>query len=168
MHELIILGFLQESSMHGYELKSRADSLLAGIFTVSYGSLYPKFKQLEHKGFITATSTFSEGGQQKIVYSITNQGRGYFHQLMTREYNESFQAARARFKLRTLFFNHLDFESILPVIKTFKELLAIEITTLEKTLSSENENLLPYQKAALLNSYDLLKLKAQWVNSLMR
>lgn len=154
--------------MHGYELKNLADKLLAGTYSVSYGSLYPKFKMLEQQGYITSKASMSEGGQQKIYYSITHQGRGYFLQLMNASQNESFHLAWVRFKLKSLFFKHLEYEQILPIITDFRKLLKNELSLIEEAINDSSGMLDHYSRSSLLNSYDLLKLKIQWLNALLK
>ncbi|MDP9318982.1 MAG: PadR family transcriptional regulator, partial [Actinomycetota bacterium] len=44
--ELAVLGLLNESPMHGYELRKRVTGLLGWGRVLSYGSLYPCLKQM--------------------------------------------------------------------------------------------------------------------------
>ena len=54
MLELAILGLLQESPMHGYELRKQLTAKLGAIrAAISYGSLYPTLRRLQAAGWIT-------------------------------------------------------------------------------------------------------------------
>ena len=53
MLELAILGLLQESPMHGYELRKELATKLGTIrAAISYGTLYPTLKRLQTAGWI--------------------------------------------------------------------------------------------------------------------
>jgi DNA-binding PadR family transcriptional regulator len=52
MLELAILGLLKEQPLHGYELKKRLGDTLGSLWGISYGSLYPALRRLEHDGSI--------------------------------------------------------------------------------------------------------------------
>ena len=43
MLEIAVLGLLNESPMHGYELRKRLATLFGTFRAFSYGSLYPTF-----------------------------------------------------------------------------------------------------------------------------
>ena len=47
MLELAVLGLLQESPMHGYELRKRLTGLLGAFRAFSYGSLYPALRRMQ-------------------------------------------------------------------------------------------------------------------------
>jgi DNA-binding PadR family transcriptional regulator len=50
--ELAILGLLKEQPLHGYELKKRLGETLGSLWGISYGSLYPALRRLEHDSSI--------------------------------------------------------------------------------------------------------------------
>jgi DNA-binding PadR family transcriptional regulator len=52
MLELALLGLLKEQPLHGYELKKRLGETLGSLWGISYGSLYPALRRLEHDGSI--------------------------------------------------------------------------------------------------------------------
>ena len=45
--ELAVLGLLQESPLHGYELRKRLNTLLGSLRALSYGSLYPALRDMQ-------------------------------------------------------------------------------------------------------------------------
>jgi DNA-binding PadR family transcriptional regulator len=51
--EIAVLGLLNESPMHGYELRKRLSSLLGAFRAFSYGSLYPTLRKLQEAGWIS-------------------------------------------------------------------------------------------------------------------
>ena len=54
MLELAILGLLQDSELHGYELKKRLGETLGPFSSASFGSLYPALRRLEAAGAVKA------------------------------------------------------------------------------------------------------------------
>lgn len=58
MLDLAILGLLKEQPLHGYELKKRLGETLGFLWGVSFGSLYPALRRLEHERAIESL----EGG----------------------------------------------------------------------------------------------------------
>src|SRR5689334_19331872 len=82
--ELAVLGLLQESPLHGYELRKRLNLLLGWGRLLSYGSLYPALKRLLRAGWITEVTTpDAVSRRQRIVYQITPAGRQFFGEQIT-------------------------------------------------------------------------------------
>jgi DNA-binding PadR family transcriptional regulator len=56
MFDLAILGLLEETDLHGYELRKRLGELPGMGLAVSFGSLYPALGRLERAGLVKAVS----------------------------------------------------------------------------------------------------------------
>lgn len=109
--ELAVLGLLQESPLHGYELRKRLNLLLGWTRLLSYGSLYPALKRMLRYGWITEVTTTVPSAsvvsrRQRIVYQITPAGLEYF----TSEITEAGPAAweDESFNMRFAFFSRTD------------------------------------------------------------
>src|SRR5262245_10467652 len=84
--ELAVLGLLQESPMHGYELRKQLTTKLGAIrAAISYGSLYPTLRRLETAGWIAEAAAKEEGEipplttrRGRVVYQITAEGKERF------------------------------------------------------------------------------------------
>ena len=78
--ELAVLGLLQESPLHGYELRKRLNLLFGWTRLLSYGSLYPALKRMLRAGWITevAAGPGVVSRRQRIVYQLTPAGSDYF------------------------------------------------------------------------------------------
>lgn len=74
--QYIILGLLAHEDMSGYDLKKKIDLMISQFWEVGYGQIYPNLKVLEQEGAITGRSEVSDLGPDRIVYSITDKGRG--------------------------------------------------------------------------------------------
>ena len=92
MLEFALLGLLQQSPMHGYELRKELAQVLGGLRSISFGSLYPALKRLHAAGWITtcepgpgtplpADAPPLTGRRGKVVYTITAEGKERFHEL---------------------------------------------------------------------------------------
>ncbi|HET8604291.1 MAG TPA: PadR family transcriptional regulator [Marmoricola sp.] len=83
--ELAVLGLLQETPLHGYELRKRLNLLLGWGRLLSYGSLYPALKRMLRAGWITEVASVSPGmsRRQRIVYQITPEGAKFFGDQIT-------------------------------------------------------------------------------------
>lgn len=100
MLELAILGLLQESPMHGYELRKELTAKLGAIrAAISYGSLYPTLRRLQAAGWITeAADTPATAGEVpaltsrrgRVVYEITAEGKERFAQLVAQAGPETY------------------------------------------------------------------------------
>jgi DNA-binding PadR family transcriptional regulator len=74
MTEYILLGFLMEQNMTGYEMKQHMSISTSYFVDASFGSIYPSLKRLEQKGLVEFRE-ITESGKAKKVYSIKDRGR---------------------------------------------------------------------------------------------
>ena len=81
MYELIILSLLMRMSMHGYLIVKVTNDLIGPWARISSGSLSTILNELEQRGLI-ASPRQVRGGRQARVFTITEEGRKRFHQLM--------------------------------------------------------------------------------------
>ncbi len=77
MTEYILLGFLMERDMTGYDMKQHMSISTSYFVDASYGSIYPSLKRLEQKGLVELKETV-ETGKLKKIYSINEQGKAEF------------------------------------------------------------------------------------------
>ncbi|WP_375484594.1 PadR family transcriptional regulator [uncultured Jatrophihabitans sp.] len=97
MLEIAVLGLLNESPMHGYELRKRLSGLLGTFRAFSYGSLYPTLRKLSEAGWIydesptedTAASGRSRRG--KRVYRLTADGKEHLAELLAEVGPDAFE-----------------------------------------------------------------------------
>ena len=86
--ELAVLGMLQESPTHGYELRKRLNTLLGPFRALSYGTLHPCLKSLLVRGWIRevgddpATASPLAPKRARIVYELTAEGKERFQSLV--------------------------------------------------------------------------------------
>ena len=83
--ELILMKLLSERAMYGYELTQIVAKRSGGVVEVPEGSLYPTMYKLGEKGYVTDERRTVGKRQQRVYYSLTEQGKEQLD-LMLREY----------------------------------------------------------------------------------
>jgi DNA-binding PadR family transcriptional regulator len=88
MLEIAVLGLLNQSPMHGYELRKRLSTLLGTFRAFSYGSLYPTLRRLAEAGWISEEAPLEASGPStrsrrgKRVYRLTAEGKEHLASLL--------------------------------------------------------------------------------------
>lgn len=82
MLELAILGLLADTPMHGYELRKHVHRVLGMVRALSYGTLYPRLRDLVGAGLITEAGRPAMGGRSRITYAVTPAGQERFQSLL--------------------------------------------------------------------------------------
>src|SRR5690606_413352 len=92
MLELAILGLLHDRPMHGYELRKQLHVVMGTMRTLSYGTLYPRLREMVQRGWITEAedtilmrrpaSGLAAGRRARITYELTADGKERFAQLL--------------------------------------------------------------------------------------
>lgn len=72
---LVVLHFLSEKPMYGYEITAALKSRSDGKYMISI--LYPVLYRLEEQGFICISSTEVTDGRARSYYSITDAGQAH-------------------------------------------------------------------------------------------
>src|SRR3954467_10683320 len=126
MLELAILGLLQQSPMHGYELRKELAQVLGGLRSISFGSLYPALKRLHAAGLITTDDPAPEtlpadappltGRRGKVVYRITAEGKERFQELVSQTGPEAYDDGRL-FGVHLAFFRHTAADARLRILE---------------------------------------------------
>jgi DNA-binding PadR family transcriptional regulator len=83
--EFAILGLLQGTPMHGYELSKQLATVLGAFRALSYGSLYPCLKELRADGLIAEEHDEAEpvtNRRSRKVYRLTADGKERLHDLL--------------------------------------------------------------------------------------
>jgi DNA-binding PadR family transcriptional regulator len=85
--DIAVLGLLNESPMHGYELRKRLSATLGPMRAFSYGSLYPTLRRLSEAGWISEEAPLEATGtirsrRGKRVYQLTAEGKEHLADLL--------------------------------------------------------------------------------------
>ena len=113
MLELAVLGLLQESPLHGYELRQRLKATLGSFRAFSYGSLYPSLRRMQAVGWIAQDDGNAEvvagapvltGRRGKVVYKLTAEGKERLAELLSEAGPSSWEDET--FGVHFAFFSH--------------------------------------------------------------
>ena len=161
MLELAVLGLLNESPMHGYELKRRLSDL--GFWRVSFGSLYPALKRLERKDYVIV----SPGGTRRKVYEITPAGRARFQELL-----ESDGAEEEReFSLKLAFFRYLEPDRRLGLLERRRATLISRLSdsreAIRSSASRAKRRMDRYTLALMERSVQSVEADIAWLDELI-
>jgi len=84
--EFAVLGLLQGTPLHGYELSKQLATVLGAFRALSYGSLYPCLKELRADGLIAEEHDETEpvtNRRSRKVYRLTADGKERLHDLLS-------------------------------------------------------------------------------------
>lgn len=90
---LVVLNFLKERPMYGYEITAALKERSGGKYKISI--LYPVLYRLEDQGYIEISSTEVADGRARSYYSITDAGRAY----LEKTWNEYLEISEVFVKL---------------------------------------------------------------------
>ncbi len=85
MYELIVLSLLMRLPFHGYLIVKITNDMIGPWAKISSGTLYPLLSRMEQAGLIalaTPEKQATPGERPMRTFSITDEGRKRFHQLM--------------------------------------------------------------------------------------
>jgi DNA-binding PadR family transcriptional regulator len=164
MLEDVILGFLMEGSMSGYEIKNFMSYSTANFFNASFGSIYPALKRLETKGFITSSEVV-QGGKYKKKYEITETGKKEFYQWIQEPANIA--GGGHEHLLKVFFFNHIDKEKARLNIQKMIEAAKKELSELEKIETLIKDKSDEYKFSTLLFGVEYYKFLVGWYESFL-
>jgi DNA-binding PadR family transcriptional regulator len=69
-----LLGLLEGTSRHGYDLKQSYDRQFGGVKPIRFGQVYRTLAQLERDGRVTVVAVEAGAGPDRKRYSITAEG----------------------------------------------------------------------------------------------
>src|SRR2546428_12195126 len=73
--ELVVLAFLDDQSLHGYELTQLIEERSGGALTFNFASLYATLYKLEERKWIQGRWVEKAGQRRRRYYKITAEGR---------------------------------------------------------------------------------------------
>lgn len=83
MTNLILLSFLRQRPMHGYEIQQLIQASRMDLWTnILSGSIYYALNKMESDGLIAATAEERTGARLRKIYSITDEGEKLFQQMI--------------------------------------------------------------------------------------
>jgi DNA-binding PadR family transcriptional regulator len=169
--ELAILGLLQASPLHGYELRKRLSTLLGTLRVISFGALYPALKSLTEAGHIEETEDPSAAGpalsakRSRITYSITDDGRLHLADLLSDSGPDTWDDEG--FGVRMAFFAATRAEVRRRILEGRRSRLAERRATLRESLNATRERLDQYTLALQRHGLDGIENELRWIDDLI-
>ena len=168
MLEFAILGLLQQSPMHGYELRKELAAVLGGLRSISYGSLYPCLKDMLAAGLLATDSDASEigaGRRSRIVYKLTAEGKERLQEQLAEGGPSAWDDDS--FGVRFAFFSQTDAEVRLAILEGRRSRLEERRETVTSGLSRTREKLDRYTLELQQHGLDSVDREVRWLNELI-
>ncbi|MDH2425540.1 PadR family transcriptional regulator [Sphaerisporangium sp. TRM90804] len=180
--ELAVLGSLNETPLHGYELRKRLNALLGMFRAFSYGSLYPCLRQLLVNGLITeeppeetAATTAAQaardaspplaGRRSKIVYRLTAEGKERLQHLLTQAGPSAWEDES--FGVHFAFFRHTEAEVRLRILEGRRSRLEERLDAVRTALARTRERLDSYTLELQRHGLESVEREVRWLNELI-
>lgn len=175
MLDLAILGLLQESPMHGYELRKQLATKLGAIrAAISYGSLYPTLRRLQTAGWIAqagetpaddATVPPLTSRRGRIVYKITAEGKERFQDLLAQVGPEAYEDAA--FGIHFAFFARTDVDVRLRILEGRRRKIEERREGFREVLARAAERLDAYTLELQKHGLEAADREVRWLEELI-
>ena len=176
MLEFAILGLLQQSPMHGYELRKQLAAVLGGLRSISFGSLYPALKRLREAGYVTTDELDLAslppdappltGRRQKVVYTITAEGKERFQELVSQTGPETYDDG-GLFGVHLAFFRHTPDEARLRILEGRRRTVEQQREGLRTSLARTRERLDRYTLELQRHGLESVDREVRWLSELI-
>jgi len=110
-----LLGFLNHSSMTGYDLKQHFDQSVRHFWSANLSQMYPTLSQMEKDGLLTMVVEYQEKHPPRKVYRITEAGRRELKQWLAEPIG--LPSLRIPFLVKVFFGGCLEKEEIIALLK---------------------------------------------------
>ena len=169
--ELAVLGLLQESPMHGYELRKRLNGLLGAFRALSYGTLYPALKSLTGQGLIQetaaddGTTSALAGRRARIVYELTAEGKERFQSLIRSPGPAAWEDET--FDVHFAFFSRTDAASRLQVLEGRRTRLQERLDGVRRSMVRTREKIDSYTLELQRHGQESVEREVRWLTELI-
>jgi DNA-binding PadR family transcriptional regulator len=83
----VILGFIYEEPMSGYDIKQMMEHSVSYFFDASFGAIYPALRKMEKEGLVEKQVIQQDGKPNKNLFVITESGKEQFQQYLNSPIN---------------------------------------------------------------------------------
>jgi len=172
MLEIAVLGLLNESPMHGYELRKRLSNLLGAFRAFSYGSLYPTLRRLAEAGWISEEESIEPVGASaprsrrgKRVYRLTAEGKEHLADLLADVGPEAFDDDG--FGARLAFFGQTRSDIRLQILEGRRRRVEEQRDGMKSTLARTGERLDRYTRELHEHGLESVDREVRWLTELI-
>ncbi len=139
----IILGFLHDRDMTGYDIRQRFARSFSFFSGISFGSIYPAIAKLEKSGLITTRVVTGEKGPSKKICRITEKGKDAFKEAVAEPLPDN--RYKNPYVARLYFFAHLPKEKRLALTEAYLQEISENRKRLEAFRPFIREKADPFQ-----------------------
>jgi DNA-binding PadR family transcriptional regulator len=175
MLEIAVLGLLNESPMHGYELRKRLATLLGTFRAFSYGSLYPTLRRLTEAGWLTEEPAFEgladadarpvRSRRGKRVYRLTADGKEHLAELLAEVGPDAFD--EEGFGARLAFFAQTRSDIRLQILEGRRRRVQEQREGLSATLARTGERVDRYTRQLHEHGLESVDREVRWLSELI-
>ncbi|MGB8345462.1 MAG: PadR family transcriptional regulator [Ktedonobacteraceae bacterium] len=166
--DILILSALHRRPQHGYEIKKSLESLFGGFLTLTNSMLYPALQRFEEMGAVQRVVLRQEGKPDRHIYHLTDRGIAIMLDLM-RDFPPEVAKREAEFLVRVAFFDLLDPQERLDILKTRQGVLSrrqANIPRMKETLYGMGR--LPFVGHVLTFREHQFQLELDWIEALIQ
>src|SRR3954471_2322151 len=169
--ELAILGLLQDSPMHGYELRKRLNAVLGAFRALSYGTLYPALKSLLAAGLIREAGHVDgpapplAGKRARIVYELTAEGKERFNSLAREPGPAAWEDGT--FDVHFAFFARTDAATRLQILEGRRTRLQERLDGVRRSMTRTRERLDTYTLELQRHGLESVEREVRWLTELI-
>lgn len=172
MLEIAVLGLLNDSPMHGYELRKQLSSLLGTFRAFSYGSLYPTLRRLSEAGWISeeepivaASAVPARSRRGKRVYRLTAEGKEHLADLLAEVGPDAFDDEG--FGARLAFFAQTRSDIRLQVLEGRRLRVEQQRDGMKSALARTGERLDRYTRELHEHGLESVDREVRWLTELI-
>ncbi len=168
MLEIAVLGLLNESPLHGYELRKRLATLLGTFRAFSYGSLYPTLRRLSEAGWISEEASLeshSRSRRGKRVYQLTADGKEHLAGLLAGVGPDAFD--EEGFGARLAFFAQTRSDIRLQILEGRRRRVEEQRDGMRSTLSRTGQRLDRYTRELHEHGLESVDREVRWLTELI-
>ena len=170
--ELAVLGLLQESPLHGYELRKRLNTLLGSLRALSYGSLYPALRDMQTAGHIaedlpaeTDEAPALTGRRGKVVYKLTADGKERFADLLSEAGPTAWEDEN--FGVHFAFFGQTDAEVRMRILEGRRSRLEERAYGVRTAMSRTRSRIDSYTEELARHGLESAEREVRWIEELI-
>lgn len=169
--ELAVLGLLQTSPLHGYELRKQLNLLLGAFRAFSYGSLYPCLKAMLRDGLIaedTSDLRSAPGGtgkRSRIVYKLTADGKEHLAELLAESGPSAWDDEG--FGVHFAFFGRTDAATRLRILEGRRSRLEERVAGFRTSLARTRERVDGYTLELQRHGLESVEREVRWLSELI-
>ncbi|HWC35534.1 MAG TPA: PadR family transcriptional regulator [Mycobacteriales bacterium] len=166
MLELAVLGLLNESPMHGYELNKRLKGILGPFRATFYGSLYPCLSSLQAAGYITTDDSAAEAGKRKkTTYKLTADGKERLQEQLAEGGPAAWEDES--FGVRFAFFAQTDAETRLRILEGRRSRLEERQQHASTSMTTTRGRIDRYTLELQRHGLESVEREVRWLNELI-